>query len=120
MKHYFKLDGDIIVDAIQHPHEGYVEVELPDVILPVGINGGWYRWNGTNYVLDEELKRQSDENMKESIVQQYADIFEEERQKACSELLIKLINAGLITAEQAEMAMAEGGVEEFKEEEFDD
>ena len=58
MKHYFKLNNDIIVDAIQYPVEGYVEVELTETHLPAGINGGWYRWDGEQPVFDEELYAQ--------------------------------------------------------------
>ena len=35
---YLALDGDIIVDAIEYPHDGYIEVELPATHLPAGIN----------------------------------------------------------------------------------
>lgn len=58
---YLALDGDIIVDAIEYPHDGYIEVELPTTRLPAGINGGWYRWDGATYVLDEELKQAANE-----------------------------------------------------------
>jgi hypothetical protein len=58
---YLALDGDIIVDAIEYPHDGYIEVELPTTHLPAGINGGWYRWDGATYVLDEELKQAANE-----------------------------------------------------------
>jgi hypothetical protein len=108
MKHYFKLGGDIIVDAIQYPHEGYIEVELPDVILPAGINGGWYRWNGTNYLLDEELKRQADERDREAIIQQYSSLFEEERRRAREELLAELEYSGVI--QQSDIMTLKGGV----------
>lgn len=57
MKHYFQIRDGIITDAIQYPTEGYTEVELDETHLPAGINGGWYRWDGTHYVLDETLKQ---------------------------------------------------------------
>ncbi|WP_339182898.1 hypothetical protein [Paenibacillus sp. FSL R5-0701] len=55
-KFYFQLDGNIIRDAITYPHEGYTEVELDMTHLPAGINAGYYRWNGTNFEIDESLK----------------------------------------------------------------
>ena len=56
-KWYLKLSSDnIILDVIEYPFEGYIEVELPDTSLPAGINGGWYRWNGTTYQEDSTLK----------------------------------------------------------------
>ena len=54
--HYFLLgENNIILDAIQYPAEGYVEVSIPQYFLPAGINGGWYHWNGTEYVFDQDL-----------------------------------------------------------------
>lgn len=97
MKHYFKLDGDIIVDAIQYPFDGYVEAELPEITLPAGINGGWYRWDGEGYALDEELKRAADERAREGIIEQHAQIFEAERERAREELLAELLASGVIT-----------------------
>jgi hypothetical protein len=56
MKSYwFRLDGDIITDAIEYEHHELIRVELPDQQLPPGINGGWYRWDGTSYHFDQEL-----------------------------------------------------------------
>jgi hypothetical protein len=54
-KFYFKLDGDIITDAIEYAVDGYIEVQLDQTHLPAGINGGYYRWTGTAYEKDEEL-----------------------------------------------------------------
>lgn len=59
-KFYFKLQGDIIVDAIEYPYGDYVEVELDHTHLPAGINGGYYRLNGSVYSIDEQLKAISD------------------------------------------------------------
>ena len=54
---YLKLDvNNVIVDAIEYPFEGYIEVQLTDTQLPAGINGGWYTWNGTDYVENLALK----------------------------------------------------------------
>jgi hypothetical protein len=56
MKSYwFQLDNDIILDAIEYPYLGYTHVELDDMFLPAGINGGWYRWDGTAYHFDQAL-----------------------------------------------------------------
>lgn len=56
-KWYLKLDANnIILDAIEYLHEGYIEVSLPDTSLPAGINGGWFKWNGTTYQEDVSLK----------------------------------------------------------------
>lgn len=57
---YFQLNGDIITDAISYPHGDYVEVELDVEHLPVGINAGYYRWDGDTYAIDDELKSQID------------------------------------------------------------
>lgn len=53
--YWFKLDGDIIVDAIEYQYEGYTPAELYEEYLPVGINAGWYRWDGTAYHFDQAL-----------------------------------------------------------------
>jgi hypothetical protein len=52
---YFLLDGDIITDAIEYMVDGYTEVQLDQTHLPAGINGGYYRWNGTTYERDEAI-----------------------------------------------------------------
>lgn len=96
MKHYMKLDGDIIVDAIQYPSDGYIEVELTETQLPAGINAGYYRWNGTNYMLDENLKKAQDEHEKARIIEQHKSIFEEERQKAQNALMEDMLLRGVI------------------------
>lgn len=91
-KFYFKLDGDIITDAIEYTHEGYIEVELPETHLPAGINGGWYRWNGTTYVLDEELKNAADEAVQKRRKQENADIIAD----AIDAYTLELIEGGLL------------------------
>lgn len=77
---YLLLRGDIIADAIEYPVDGYTHVQMVDTHLPAGINAGWYRWNGTTYVLDAELKSQSLE-----------EIIKRERQAAQDELLLDLL-----------------------------
>jgi hypothetical protein len=51
---YIQLQGDIITDIIDYPYPNYVRVKIEGV-LPVGIHGGWYRWDGTSYRFDQQL-----------------------------------------------------------------
>ncbi len=89
---YLALDGDIIVDAIEYPHDGYIEVELPATHLPAGINGGWYRWDGTTYMLDEELKQMADEVERQARMQENEDIIT----AAIDAYTLELIDRGLL------------------------
>ncbi len=90
---YLKLDADnVILDAIEYPYEGYTEVQLEETHLPAGINGGWYTWNGTTYVLDQARKDAIDEanltqrmNANPDIIQAAIDIY-----------TLELINGGII------------------------
>jgi hypothetical protein len=52
---WLQLDGDIITDAIDYEYQDYIHVVLEVTHLPAGINGGWYRWNGTEYSFDQAL-----------------------------------------------------------------
>lgn len=55
MKYYFRLNQDnVIIDAISYPVEGYIEYET-DYPLPVGINGGWWRFENGQPVEYPEL-----------------------------------------------------------------
>lgn len=82
---YLQLTEDnIITDVIEYPVEGYVQVEITQV-LPAGINAGWYRWIDGDYVLDEDRKS---EDVSQLIIQA--------KQDAQDELLLELINGGLI------------------------
>ena len=67
---YFKLNGTVIVDAIDYPYEGYTKVTLAENQLPAGINGGWYTWNGTAYV--EDLSKKPKTQMEELTLLQEA------------------------------------------------
>lgn len=58
-KFYFKLNGDIITDAIDYPHAGYTEVELDKTHLPTGINAGYYRFQNGVYTKDDILYSES-------------------------------------------------------------
>ena len=76
-KFYFLLDGDIITDAIDYQVAGYVEVELDQTHLPAGINGGYYRFNGTHYAKDETLyQSQVTEVVKQAIDDYTAELLE--------------------------------------------
>lgn len=76
-KFYFRLNNDIITDAIEYEVYGYIEVELNQTHLPAGINGGYYRWNGTSYYIDEQLKQsQIDEIVKREIDEYTAELLE--------------------------------------------
>jgi hypothetical protein len=55
-KFYFKLENNIILDVIEYPHEGYIEVDLNETHLPAGINVGYYRLFKNIYFIDEQLK----------------------------------------------------------------
>ena len=56
-KWYLKLNADnIIQDIIEYAYGDYIEVETEQTSLPVGINGGWHRWNGTAFQEDLSLK----------------------------------------------------------------
>ncbi len=60
MKYYFRLNQDnIIVDAITFPVEGYIEYET-DYPLPVGINGGWWKFENGQPVEYPELKPETE------------------------------------------------------------
>lgn len=53
---YIQLDADnIIRDIIDYEHEDYLEIEA-DTPLPIGVNGGWYKWEGGKFVEYPELK----------------------------------------------------------------
>jgi hypothetical protein len=56
---YILLDGNIIRDVIETPYKDYIEAQLP-FPLPIGINGGWYRWDGDTAVADETLKPETE------------------------------------------------------------
>ncbi|WP_339321368.1 hypothetical protein [Paenibacillus sp. FSL W8-0194] len=61
-KWYLKLQGDIVKDVIEFPYEGYTEIELGDGrYLPDNILGRYYRWDGTDFVFDAELKNEIDQ-----------------------------------------------------------
>ena len=79
---YFKVSpNNVITDAIDYPYEGYVEVQLPDIQLPAGINGGW--WNLVNGELVE-------------IVELNPNTIVNQIQSAIDEYTLELINGGII------------------------
>ena len=53
---YLKIDtNNVILDAIEYPYEGYIDVQLSDTQLPAGINGGWYKFANGSYTKDDIL-----------------------------------------------------------------
>jgi len=53
---YIQLDsGNVIRDAITYPYGDYIEAEYPESILPVGINGGWWRYTDGKFTFDQAL-----------------------------------------------------------------
>lgn len=58
---YFLLDGDIIVDVIEYPADGYLKVSISQTSLPPGVNAGYYRLKNGTIILDQALKDQVDE-----------------------------------------------------------
>lgn len=71
---YISLDADnIIRDVISFPYGGYIPVELPSP-LPIGINGGWFRWDGENAIEDLDLKPVDKDEEIESLKQAIAEL----------------------------------------------
>jgi hypothetical protein len=70
-KFYFKLDGDIITDAIEYQVEGYTEVELDQTHLPAGINAGYYRWTGADYEKDDALYQSQVSEIVQNAIDEY-------------------------------------------------
>jgi hypothetical protein len=70
-KFYFKLDGDIITDAIEYQVDGYTEVELDQTHLPAGINAGYYRWTGTAYEKDDALYQSQVSEIVQNAIDEY-------------------------------------------------
>ncbi|WP_458123350.1 hypothetical protein [Paenibacillus sp. Z3-2] len=61
MSFYIQVEQQtqIIRDIIEYPYEGYQEVDI-STPLPIGINGGYYRWQDGQPVLDQALKDEVD------------------------------------------------------------
>ncbi|RUS47573.1 hypothetical protein [Cohnella sp. AR92] len=90
---YFQLDGNIIRDAIEYPFDGYTAVQLEVTHLPAGINAGYYRWNGTAYLIDEELRAQIEQaSVDPTVAEKMAQL--EERQNLMQAALDDLILGG--------------------------
>jgi len=71
---YISLDADnIIRDVISFPYGDYIPVELPNP-LPVGINGGWFRWDGETATPDETLRPIDKDEEIESLKQAIAEL----------------------------------------------
>lgn len=74
---YIQLDkNNIVRDVIEFPHEGYLEVIL-DTPLPVGISGGWFKYENGELIECPELKpKPTDEQRLEELEQIIADLAE--------------------------------------------
>ena len=115
---YFLLNGDIIVDAIEYPVDGYVKVSMNQTHLPPGINAGYYRLQNDEYLLDEELKAQIDEKstvpgvdrLEQTLAQVllYANVALDEVQR--TQALTFLEHAQLIADLKSRVEGLEGGV----------
>ena len=58
--YYIQLDQDnIIRDVVEMPVDGYMEVQIEGP-LPIGINGGWYKWENGTYMECPELKPETE------------------------------------------------------------
>lgn len=58
--YYIQLDNNnIIRDIVEMPVDGYMEVQI-EGHLPIGINGGWYKWENGTYVEYSELKPETE------------------------------------------------------------
>jgi hypothetical protein len=58
--YYIQLDqNNIIRDVVGMPVDGYMEVQIEGP-LPIGINGGWYKWENGTYVEYPELKPETE------------------------------------------------------------
>ena len=58
--YYIQLDqNNIIRDVVEMPVDGYMEVQIEGP-LPIGINGGWYKWENGTYVGYPELKPETE------------------------------------------------------------
>ena len=58
--YYIQLDQDnTIRDVVEMPVDGYKEVQIEGP-LPIGINGGWYKWENGTYVEYPELKPETE------------------------------------------------------------
>ncbi len=54
--YYIQLDQDnTIRDVVEMPVDGYMEVQI-EGLLPIGINGGWYKWEDGQFVEYPELR----------------------------------------------------------------
>ena len=58
--YYIQFDqNNIIRDVVEMPVDGYMEVQIEGP-LPIGINGGWYKWENGTYVECPELKPETE------------------------------------------------------------
>lgn len=75
---YLKLSqsGRIILDITDTPHLGHLEVQLPDLSLPMDIKSGEYRWEVDTYKKDPSLKLPPTPEEKEELLKARIDLAE--------------------------------------------
>lgn len=67
---YIKLNQDkIIQDAINYPHDGYIELDVET--LPVGVNGGWWKYENGVLVEMVELNPHTIDNKIKLAIDEY-------------------------------------------------
>lgn len=73
--YYIQLDQDnIIRDVVEMPVDGYMEVQIEGP-LPIGINGGWYKWENGTYIEIPELKPKGiDRELLETALQRISEL----------------------------------------------
>lgn len=110
MKVYIKSDKHGIVrDVLTYAYTGFEEIDYDDHVLPRNILSGYYKWNGTDFVVDEQ--------MKEEIIRENGGYLEEEN-AALKIALAELAEAHEQSKLETQLALAElaetmvaGGVE---------
>lgn len=109
MKFYIKLDKHHVVrDVLTYQYEGFEEIEYDDHVLPRNILAGYYKWNGMDFVVDEQLK--------EEIIRENGGYLEEEN-AALKIALAELAESLELERQSTRIALAElaeamaGGVE---------
>lgn len=109
MKVYIKLDKHGVVrDVLTYPYEGFEEVEYDDHVLPRNISAGYYKWTGTDFIVDEQLK--------EEVVRENGGYLEEEN-AALKIAMAELAESLELERQSTRIALAElaeamaGGVE---------
>ena len=67
-KFYLQVRADgIITDAIDYPYGDYIEYETD--VLPVGLIGGWFKFDNGTIIECPELKPKSDTDIQEQLAE---------------------------------------------------